>query len=349
MKKSLTWLVAIVVIVSMAMFVGIGCQTTTAGETTAAGTTAAVTTAAGETTAAETTGVVAEKRYKIAFIVHDAGTPFFAPTIAGINDAAALFGVDVSYMGPKTMDVAGQVDMITSALGSGIDGLVTTLPDPAAYDTVLQEAMKNGIPVIGTNTDNGNLLDRLVFVGQDQPKAGFSMGEQIKKIMPDGGKIILWTCCPGHTAIEARLQGARDSLEGSNITVVDTLTYGAEMADVVSKVEAAYLANPDVKGFFSGDAFTEGIGRYISTNNLQGKLLGGGFDLVDATLGFIKDGSLQFTIGQDPYSQGFYPVMMLWLYFTKGIPPKDIDTGADMVTPENIDAILAREAKMAGK
>ena len=51
MKKTFIWLVVICILVSMIMFVGIGCKTTAAAETTAAGTTAAA-----ETTAAGTTG-----------------------------------------------------------------------------------------------------------------------------------------------------------------------------------------------------------------------------------------------------------------------------------------------------
>ena len=53
MKKTLIWLVAIIVVVSMAMFVGIGCKTTAAAEETTA--------AAEETSAAEETTAAGEK------------------------------------------------------------------------------------------------------------------------------------------------------------------------------------------------------------------------------------------------------------------------------------------------
>ena len=49
--------------------------------------------------------------------------------------------------------------------------------------------------------------------------------------------------------------------------------------------------------------------------HLKGKdIKGGGYDLVPITLQLIKSGDLEFTIDQQPYLQGFYPVMQLFLY-----------------------------------
>lgn len=350
MKRILIYVAVLVVSISMvAVFLLTGCKeavptTTAAGETTAV----VETTAAGETTAAASEEVVAEKTYKFVFTTHDAGTPFWVPTVAGYKHAAELFGVTVEFIGPKTFDIAAQVDMTETVIEGDIDGLAITLPDETAYDEIVQKAIDKGIIVVGYNTDDPSPNARMVFVGQDQIKAGMRMGEEIKKYLPDGGEVILSTGFPGHAALEQRLEGARRALEGSNVTVIgDTLNYGGDMTEAVGKIEAAHLANPDVDGIYSVDAYTEAIGTYISINNLKGKLLGGGFDLVEGTLNFIKEDVLQFTIGQDPYSQGFYPVVIMWLYVDKGIPPKDIDTGAEVVDKNNIEQILAREAKWA--
>ncbi|MCG2791545.1 MAG: substrate-binding domain-containing protein [Actinomycetia bacterium] len=348
MKKILIYVVVLVISISMvAAFSLTGCKKEAAPATTEAAETTVAPEVA-ETTAAPTEEVVAEKAYKFVFTTHDAGTPFWVPTVAGYKHAAEIFGVTVEFIGPKTFDIAAQVDMTETAIEGDIDGLAITLPAEAAYDGGVQKAIDKGIIVVGYNTDDPTPNARMVFVGQDQIKAGMRMGEEIKKYLPDGGEVILSTCCPGHSAIEQRLAGARTALEGSNVTVIgDNLNYGADMTEAVGKIEAAHLANPDVDGIYSVDAYTEAIGMYISINNLKGKLLGGGFDLVEGTLNFIKDGVLQFTIGQDPYSQGFYPVVIMWLYVDKGIPPKDVDTGAEVVDKNNIEQILAREAKWA--
>lgn len=342
MKKVSLWVMVLMVSISVVVAFSLyGCA-----EEAAPAEEAAEEAAPAEEAAEE--AVVAEEAYKFVFTCHDAGTPFFAPVIAGMNDAAEALGVTVEFIGPKTMDVAGHVDMTESALEGGIDGLAISLPDEVAYDAIVQQAVDMGICVVGYNTDDETPNARMAFVGQDMFEAGYSMGDEIKKYLPDGGNVILSTCCPGHSAIEARLAGARASLEGSNVNVVgDNLNYGADLTEAVSKIEAAHLANPDIDGIYSVDAYTEAIGAYISINNLSGKLLGGGFDLVPATLDYIKENALQFTIGQDPYSQGFYPVVIMWLYAAKGISPKNVDTGAEVVDMNNIDFIMDREAMWA--
>lgn len=347
MKTVSLWVVVLVITISMVVVFSLtGCKGEAAPAEEAAEEEAPAEEEAAEEEAEET--VVAEETYKFIVACHNAGSPFYAPTIAGMNDAAEAFGVTAEFIGPSTFDVAEQVDMVESALGAGIDGLAISLPDETAYDDVVQRAIDMGIPVVGFNTDDPTPNARMVFVGQDQFGAGTSLGEEIKKYLPDGGNIILSTCCPGHSALEARLAGARAALEGSNVNVVgDNLAYGTDTTEAVSIIEAAHLANPDIDGIYSVDAFTEAIGAYISINNLHDELLGGGFDLNPATLDYIKEDALQFTIGQDPYSQGFYPIVIMWLYAEKGILPKNVDTGAEIVDASNIESVMDRESKWA--
>ena len=45
-------------------------------------------------------------------------------------------------------------------------------------------------------------------------------------------------------------------------------------------------------------------------------------------------------IDQQPYMQGFLPVMEVYLAKTVGLAPADIDTGQGVVTPDQVDAIM---------
>ena len=47
-------------------------------------------------------------------------------------------------------------------------------------------------------------------------------------------------------------------------------------------------------------------------------MIGGGYDLLPGTLELIDKGFLNFTIDQQPYLQGFYPVIQLFLYKLSG-------------------------------
>ena len=77
------------------------------------------------------------------------------------------------------------------------------------------------------------------------------------------------------------------------------------------------------------------IAQFIKKNNLQGKLLTGGSDMGPGNIEGIKNGYVAFGLGQNPFMQGFYPVMMVYQAKKYGIRPVTIDTGTDVVTPDN--------------
>ena len=71
-----------------------------------------------------------------------------------------------------------------------------------------------------------------------------------------------------------------------------------------------------------------------------GKVLLGGFDLVPEVLQQMKAGYVQVQIDQQPYEQGFMPVMEVYLAKKVGLAPADIDTGQGVVTPDQVDSIM---------
>jgi simple sugar transport system substrate-binding protein len=49
---------------------------------------------------------------------------------------------------------------------------------------------------------------------------------------------------------------------------------------------------------------------------------------------------VQVQIDQQPYMQGFMPVMEAYLYKTAHLTPSDIDTGQGVVTPKDVPEIM---------
>ncbi|MDQ4076109.1 MAG: substrate-binding domain-containing protein, partial [Chloroflexota bacterium] len=112
----------------------------------------------------------------------------------------------------------------------------------------------------------------------------------------------------------------------------------------VANVEAKYQAEGEEIVAFAGvSGYTENLGRFAEANNLGGQIALGGFDLLPTTLESIQAGNMQWTIGQDPYTQGLMPVVMAWKAIERGYPPVFYDTGAEVVDASNIDQVLARE------
>ena len=80
------------------------------------------------------------------------------------------------------------------------------------------------------------------------------------------------------------------------------------------------------------------LGATLKKYGLVGKISSGGFDLEPQTLAAVADGSLDFTIDQSPYLQGFLPTFYLYLYQLSGglVSPPETDTGLKFVTKANV-------------
>jgi simple sugar transport system substrate-binding protein len=89
----------------------------------------------------------------------------------------------------------------------------------------------------------------------------------------------------------------------------------------------------------SGQSDTEAAGRAIAQSFPNQGYWAAGFDLSPATLELIRQGPIRCTVDQQPYIQGFYPVVQLTLRLRYGIMPSDIDAGATIIDPSNVAAV----------
>jgi simple sugar transport system substrate-binding protein len=287
---------------------------------------------------ATTTQATAQNKvYKFDVIVHDGTTPFYAPVINGMNVACAQLGAECKFIGPPNgSDIAAEVDLALNAINSGIDGIAADIPDAKAMEKIVAAAKAKNIGVyfIGTpypdQTDYGS-------IGQNFLNAGHTMGQQIVKYMPKGGKVGIVTCCVGNIQLGQRAQGAIDVMKANGkFTVVGPVGITSDATKQYSAIEAMYQANPDMAGIFGVDASTEVIARFIQKNNLKGKVVGGGFDLVPGTLNAIKSGDMQFTTGQNPFLWGYLSMHELWLRAAHNVHPVSFDSGADTIDSSNV-------------
>ncbi|BDG05406.1 sugar ABC transporter substrate-binding protein [Anaeromyxobacter oryzae] len=285
------------------------------------------------------------KRYKFVVITHATAVPFFVPVRKGAEDAGKLVGAEVVYTGPAGFDIQRQVEFMKSAIAQKVDGIACTLPDPSAFNDVVAEARAKGIPVIAINADAPK-SERMAYIGQGNYEAGRSMGEQIVKLLPNGGDVLLAIHTAGAENLEARIKGVKDVLDQTGKFKYRVVATGTDLVKAESLIGAALQANPNIKGMFGVEDVTGiAIGHIIEREKLKGKVMGGGFDLVGEILDAIQRGDMQFTIDQQPYLQGFQGVMELYLNKKFAIAPADINTGIAPVTAASVKAVKDLAAK----
>ncbi len=290
-------------------------------------------------------------RWRFVFINHATTNPFFVPTRYGIEDACSLFGVDFEWTGSKRSDVREMVSAMRHAVRDGADGIAVSIIDPVAFNTLTAAALERRIPVVSYNADGSTANKRLAYIGQDLFNSGVEMGKRIATLVPKGGRIGLFIATPGQSNIQPRIDGAQSALKGKGYKI-DVVATGATLGEELPKIDAYYQGHKDVKGLFAVDAgSTQCLAQTIQKYKLQTKgVKGGGYDLLPITLDLIKKGVIDFTIDQQPYLQGFQPVIQLFLYKLSGglMAPSNTNTGLLFVTKDNVDPYLTTKSRYEG-
>src|SRR5262249_51777486 len=141
---------------------------------------------------------------------------------------------------------------------------------------------------------------------------GKAAGEEIKKALPDGGKIMTFVGRLDAQNAQDRQKGILDAIRGTNLEVVDTRLDYADQAKAKQNVEDAISAHPEVVGMmglwsYNGPAIVSAVKAAGKLDKI--KIVA--FDEESATLDGVADGSIAATIVQKPFEFGYQSVRLL--------------------------------------
>lgn len=278
---------------------------------------------------------------RFAFITCAVGAKFFEPVKKGMNDAARMMGVECDFLGTEGVDVKAQANMVRQAVAYGYDGIALNIIDPEAFDDVVQETIGKGVPVVAFNVDDHATPNaRLSSVNQRLNEAGETLAEHLLPHIPNNAHVLMTMHDEGVSALEDRLRGEQAILKKKNVrsTVLVTGNDSVKGAEVIAE---ALKEHPDIRIVLgTGQSDTEAAGRAIEKYFPNKDYWSAGFDLSPETLRLIQQGHIRCTVDQQPYIQGFYPVIQLTLYLRYGIVPSDIDAGAAIIDRSNVQQII---------
>ena len=284
---------------------------------TACGSSKSGTSKATATAAAQSGGDVFAEDSKPKFVLvnHVTTNPFFVPTKYGAEDACKLLGCSYQWTGSENANVKDMVNAMNTAITSGANGIGVCLVDKKAFNAPTDAALKAKIPVIAYNADEPS-NSRLCYIGQDLFVSGQEMGKRIIDLVPSGD-VALFIATPGASNIQPRIDGAQDVIKksGNGITSHVVAT-GAAVPAELSVIDSYATGHPDTKGYFAVDAgSTQGLAQTIQKHSLRQKgVKGGGYDLTPVTQKLLASDQIDFTIDQQPYLQGFLPILQLYMY-----------------------------------
>jgi simple sugar transport system substrate-binding protein len=296
-------------------------------------------------------------KWKFVFVNHVTTNPFFTPTQYGAQDACALLNCEFQWTGSKESNVAEMVNATNAAISAKADGIAVAVVDKDAFRGPVDKALDAGIPVVSYNADGARDdkgTNRLSYIGQGLYESGLALGQRALESGLDSGEVVGFIATPGALNIQPRIDGASDAIKQSGKPIKFTpVGTNADVTRGLSIIDAYAQGHPNLTGMLAVDAgSTQSVGQVVKKYKMRDKGLkvAGGFDLVPETLQGIKGGDLDYTIDQQPYLQGFLPVLYLWFYKLSGglLFPSETNTGLLFVTKDNVDPYLNTKTRFEG-
>ncbi len=290
-------------------------------------------------------------KYKFVVVNHVTTNTFFVPTQYGLADACKLLGCSYQWTGSESSNVNQMVNAINTAISSGADGIAVALVDLHAFNAPVESALKAGIPVVAYNAD-APTNKRLSYIGQDLRLAGERMGQRIVAAVKSG-EVALFIATPGSANLQPRIEGAEAAIKASGAPItVHTVATGAAVPGELSTIEAYWTGHKNTKGMYAVDGgSTESLARVMQKFGLAAKgVKAGGFDLTEGTQKLLKEGNIEFTIDQQPYLQGFLPVLQLFQWQVSGslTGPAEVDTGLKFLDKETVKPYVESKSRYEG-
>jgi ribose transport system substrate-binding protein len=293
-------------------------------------------------------------------IATNIGLPYWQSAHDGFTSAATEYGVTEEMRGPDTFNPAVEVDEFRAAMARKPAGILVSVADPKLMGPVIDQAVAAGVPVITMDSDAPD-TKRLYFIGTNNLEAGRLGGERVAAELNGKGNVVFFTM-PAQPNLEERLKGYKDVFANfPGIKIVEVFDMKGESGTAMDKARE-YLGRTGaakISAYICLEASAgKDVGEAFKRNKTQDVLLMA-MDVDQSTLELVKDGTIQATISQKPFTMAFlglkaladlhrYPLHPLsrdWGSDATSPIPAFVDTGVSIVDKSNIDKFLTQPAK----
>jgi ribose transport system substrate-binding protein len=302
-----------------------------------------------------------EKYYLLAVNVK---IPYWQAAANGLARSAAQFRVQAEVTGPDAFDPQAEQQELRRliALPQKPSGILVSAADPGLMKGDIDAAIDAGIPVITVDSDSAG-SKRLVFIGTNNYEAGVMGGRVVAKQIKGKGNVVVFTM-PGQANLVERLNGykfAFSEYPGIKIASVEDIKGDPRIAfDKTSEIVTKQRDKVDAFVCLEALAGKE-VADVLDRNKVTGKTVVA-MDTDEDTLKWIQKGGIVATIAQKPFTMAYYGLKMLdelhhhappsldsnWAQDPFSPLPTFVDTGATLITKENVDSFLkARDASKA--
>jgi ABC-type sugar transport system substrate-binding protein len=248
---------------------------------------------------------ISEIKKTIAFLPSGMTSPFYSQAAQSAAQAGEEYGLKLEAQAPPAeTDFNGQVAIFENFISKKVGGILFAAIDSKVLIPSILKANKALIPMIMFNSltpvQGGQVAG---YVGYNQFKAGFKVGEYTGKILKGQGNVFVIRGVPGyHDTL--RRNGFYEALKKfPNIHIVDEQVGDWIRDKSISAATEAFRAYPKIDMIF-GVNDEMAIGAAIAAKNIKKRVITIGIDGNPNSLDEIEKGNLTATLAAFPEKIG---------------------------------------------
>jgi ribose transport system substrate-binding protein len=281
---------------------------------------------------------------------------YWQTAVVGFKKAAAQYQVTAKVAGPDNYDPQAELTELKNAIAAKPAGILISVSDAAVLTPGIDAAIAAGIPVITIDSDAAGSR-RLYFIGTNNLEAGRLGGQRVIEKLGGKGNVVFFTIA-GQPNTEERLKGFKDAFSARpGIDIVDVVDIKGDAASAFDHAQQLLALSGPKK-----------IDAFVCLDSVSGKMVADAvkrtgdksrtvlaWDVNPDTLNGIKDGVIEATVVQKPFTMGFIglkaldevyhdpPAQLEKDYSSDAFAPYPafIDTGTSLVDKSNVDVYLA--------
>ena len=298
----------------------------------------------GSTPAAEEEADGEAGRVSIWVVTHgEASSTFWTIVRNGVDAASRQTDVQVTYRSPDVYNVRTMRELIGDAIAARPDGLVVSIPDEELASSI-RGGIRAGVPVVSINSgsDVARRIGTLAHIGQPETDAGYKAGQRLARAGARNAVCINQEVT--NIGLDRRCAGfgraMREAGGTSRVVALDM----KDLEDARRRMRAA-TSRPGVDAVLT--LSSQPAEMAIEVAPLGATI--GTFDYSPAVLRAIRTGRIEFAVEQQPYLQGYLPVVFLAERARYGLFPAQGDvvpTGPNFVT--SADAAQVERLSLLG-
>ena len=284
-------------------------------------------------------GVTQTRECSLIYIpkIKDDTNDFWSSLISGCKMAAEEYGSKLEIMAPdKEENIEEQNRLLKAAIEKEPDAIMFSPSSMSASDKLLKEAKEKGIRITYIDSYTEEELQDLT-VATDNVEAGRRLGEYARTLLDKDSRLAIVSHVKGVSTAVEREQGFREGLGDYAKNIVDVVYCNSLFEKSYELTNELMEKYPDLEMIAGMNEYSAvGVGRAVSDAGAKDRIAVVGVDCSQEAINLMEMGVYKGIIVQKAFRMGYMGVEETIHMLNGDAVAKNIDSGCELVTPDNM-------------